>query len=109
MKPLIHERKPLWVILGAKWVRAEKLPHICLACVYLDGILYQTVHDGVGCCVSAEQSMPFPYGMLCAEQYRTVPVTAFHQIEKEMRFVRANSARSPLINDEKWILAQPVQ
>ena len=109
MKPLIHERKPLGIILGAKRMRAEKLPHVCLAGVDLDGILHQTIHDGVGCGVSAEQCMPLPHGMLCAEQHGTVPVAAFHQIEKEMRFIRANSARRPFINDEERILAQPVQ
>ena len=90
-------------------MRAEKLPHVCLAGVDLDGILHQTVHYGVGCGVSAEQCMPFPHRMLCAEQHGTVPVASFHKIEKKMCFVRANSARSLFINDEKRILAQPVQ
>ena len=89
MKPPIHGRKPLGIILGAKRMRTKELPHVCLSGVNMDSILHQAVHDGIRCGVPSEQGMPFSQRMLHAKQHRAVTVTLLHQIEKEMRLVRA--------------------
>ena len=109
MKPLIHGRKPLGIILGPKRMRTEEFPHVCLSGVDLDSILHQAVHDGIRCGVPSEQGMLLPQRMLRAKQHRAVGVTLLHQIEKKMRFVRTHGARSPFVNNEKMVFAEAIQ
>jgi len=90
-------------------MRAEELSHVCLPSVDLDGILHQTIHDGIGVGISTEQSVPFLQWMLGAKKCGVLPVAPFHQIKQEIRLAGTNGAGCPFINNEKMILAETVQ
>lgn len=90
-------------------MRAEELSHVCLPSVDLDGILHQTIHDGIGVGISTEQNVPFLQGMLGAKKRGALPVAPLHQVKQEMRLVGTDGAGCPFINDEKMVLAETVQ
>ena len=73
-------------------MRAEELSHVCLPSVDLDGILHQTIHDGIGVGISSKQSVPFLQGMLGAKKCGVLPVAPLHQVKQEMRLVWMNGA-----------------
>ena len=90
-------------------MRTKELSHIRLPGVDMDGILHQTIHDGIGIGISAEQNVPFLHGMLGAKKRGTLPVAPLHQVKQEMRLVGTDGAGSPFVYDEKMILADAVQ